>query len=191
MKNEILKYLSKYATITEEIEEAISENTLFKNFEKGTVLLREGGFSHECYFVLKGCIRSYFLKNGEEKTIEFYTEEQAVVAANYGTLKPSEYYLECVEDTVVSVGNPDLEKETFKKYPQLESLSRVIAETILAKQQKSFTQFKTSTAEERYIQLLQTRADLMNRVPQHQIASYLGVTPESLSRIRKRVARKK
>lgn len=190
MKKEILKYLSKYATITEEIEEAISENALFKNFEKGTVLLREGGFSYECYFVLKGCIRCYFLKNGEEKTIEFYTEEQAVVPANYGTLKPSEYYLECVEDAVVSVGNPELEKETFKKYPQLESLSRVIAETILAKQQKSFSLFKTSTAEERYIQLLQTRGDLMNRVHQHQIASYLGVTPESLSRIRKRVARK-
>lgn len=191
LKNEILEYLSKYVVVTEEIEKAISENTLFKNFKKGSVLLKEGGFAHECYFVLKGCIRSYFLKNGEEKTIEFYTEEQAVVPSNYGTRKPSEYYLECLEDTVVSVGNPELEKETFQKYPQLESLSRVIAETIIAKQQETFTQFKTSNAEERYLHLLQTKPDLMRRAPQHQIASYLGVTPESLSRIRKRVARKK
>ena len=75
----------------------------------------------------------------------------------------------------------------YEKYPQLESLSRVIAEVILTKQQESFTEFKTSSPEERYLNLLKTKPDLMQRVPQHQIASYLGIKPESLSRIRKRL----
>ena len=191
MKNEILKYLSRYTVITKEIENAISESTFIKTFKKGDVLLKEGGFSNECYFLLKGCVRSYFLKDGDEKTIEFYTEEQSIVPANYETSKPSEYYLECLEDTIASVGNPKLEKETFQKYPQLESLSRIIAETIILKQQVSFTEFKTSTPEERYLNMLKTRPRLHQRVPQHQIASYLGIKPESLSRIRKRIINKK
>ena len=173
--------------ISAELETAIFESTFIQSFEKGNILLKEGGISNDCYFVLKGCIRSYFLKDGEEKTIEFYTEEQSVMPSNYGTFKPSECYLECLEDTVVSVGNPELEKVTFKKYPQLESLSRVIAETIMIKQQESFIQYKISTPQERYANLLETRPTLLQRVPQHQIASYLGIKPESLSRIRKRI----
>ncbi len=191
MKKEILKYLSKYTTITEELENAIAENTLIKSFKKGSILLKEGGISNACYFILKGCIRSYFLKDGEEKTIEIYTEEQSVVPSNYGTSIPSDYYLECLEDTVVTIGNPELEKETFRKYPQLESLARVIAEKTIVKQRESLTQFKTSTPEERYLNLLKTRPDLTQRIPQHLIASYLGIKPESLSRIRKRIVGKK
>ena len=187
MKSEILKYLSKYTVITKKIENAISESTYIKTFKKGDILLKEGDISNECYFLLKGCVRSYFLKDAEEKTIEFYTEEQSIVPAHYETLKPSEHYLECLEDTIVSVGNPKLEKETFQKYPELESLSRKIAETVIIKQQVSFTEFKTSTPEERYLNMLKLRPDLHQRVPQYQIASYLGIKPESLSRIRKRI----
>jgi len=191
VENEILKYLSKYTVITEEIKHAIADSLYIRSFKKGTVLLREGDISRACYFILKGCIRSYFLKNGEEKIIELYTEEQSVVPTTYGTSKPSDSYLECLEEVVVCVGNQELEKVTFHKYPQLESLSRVIAETIIAQQQKSFIQFKTSTPAERYQYLIKTRPDLIQRVPQHQIASYLGIKPESLSRIRKRLLDKK
>ncbi len=190
MKNEILKYLSKYTLITEEIEIALHENTFIKTLKKGSTLLKEGDISNECYFILKGCIRSYFLEEGEEKTIEFYTEEHSIVPLNYGTSEPSEHYLECLTDTIVTVGNQKLEKETFKKYPQLESLSRVIAESVIIKQQKSHSKFKTSTPEERYLNLLKNRPDLIQIVPQHQIASYLGIKPESLSRIRKRITNK-
>ncbi|MDO6518474.1 Crp/Fnr family transcriptional regulator [Zobellia uliginosa] len=191
MKDEILKYLSKYTEITNELEHAITTSTFIESFEKGTILLKEGDISTECYFVLKGCIRSYIIENGEEKTIDFYTEEQIVTPSNYGKSIPSNYYFECMENTIVNVGNPKLEKETFQKYPQLESLSLVIAEVIMTKNQESFANFKTSKPEERYLNMLKTRPDLIQRVPQHQIASYLGIKPESLSRIRKRIINKK
>ena len=61
----------------------------------------------------------------------------------------------------------------------------------MAKQQESFAEFKTSTPEERYLNVLKTRPDLIQRAPQHQIASYLGIKPESLSRIKKRITNKK
>lgn len=191
MEKKILKYLSKYTVITKELEQAITESTFIKSFNKGTILLKEGSASNECYFILEGCIRSYFLKDGEEKTIEFYTEEQVVIPSNYGTSIPSRYNLECLEDTIASVGNPELEKETFQKFPQLAFLSGIIAEKIMAMQQESFAKFKTTTPEERYLNVLTTRPDLIQRAPQHQIASYLGIKPESLSRIKKRIINKK
>ena len=177
MKNKILDYLSNYTTITEELEKAISESTVFRTYKKGTFLLQEGEVSDECFFVLKGCVRSYFVKDGEEKTITFYTEEQSITHSITGEPMPSKYTLECTEDTIVSIGNPQIEKEAFQKYPQLASLSRIIAERVLNKEQESFIQFKTSTAEERYLHLVETRPDLVQRVSQYHIASYLGIQP--------------
>lgn len=187
MKNEILKYLSKYIPITEELEQELSKIEFIKFFTKGTILLEEGKISNECYFIIKGCIRSFYNKDGEEKTTEFYSEEQAVVPSAYGNKIPSKYYLECIEDTIAGVGTPELETEIYQKFPQIESLNRALGEVIMAKYQDTFAEFKMASPEERYLALLKNRPDIIQRVPQHQIASYLGIKPESLSRIRKRI----
>ncbi len=191
MENEILKYLSKYVPITDEIASAINESAFIKSFKKGTILLEEGKISNECFFILKGCIRSYCIIEGEEKTIEFYTEEQALTPTSYGQKVASKHYLECMEDTIASVGSPEFEIEMYQKYPQLESVTRVIGEIVMSKYQENFAEFKMASPEERYLNLLKTRPDLLQRVPQHQIASYLGIKPESLSRIRKRIMNQK
>lgn len=191
MENEILKYLSKYIVITEEIKSAIVEGVFIKKFAKGTTLLREGEQSNTCFFIIKGCIRSFYIKNGEEKTIEFYTEEQSVTPTVYAKECPSDYFLECIEDTIAGVGTPELETEMYHKFPQLESLTRALGEVLIAKNLESFAEYKMASPEERYLNLLKNRPDLLQRAPQHQIASYLGITPESLSRIRKRLTKKK
>lgn len=186
MENEILKYLSKYIPITKALEEEINKIDFIRCYKKGTILLEAGKISNECYFIIKGCIRSFYLKEGEEKTTEFYTEEQAVIPSVYGKNAPSEYYIECVEDVIAGVGTPALETEIYQKFPQVESLNRALGEAILAKYQDTFAEFKMASPEERYLALLKSRPDLFLRAPQHQIASYLGMKPESLSRIRKR-----
>lgn len=190
MENELIKCISKYVEITEELEKALIESAFIKSFKKGTILLKEGDISNECYFILQGCIRSYYLKDGEEQTTEFYTEEQAVTLSCYGKKNPSEVYLECIEDTIASVGSPGLETKMFQKYPQLESLARVMGDIMMTKSQDTFAVFKMASPEERYMNLLKNRPDLLQRAPQHQIASYLGIKPESLSRIRKRIIKK-
>ncbi|MDO9679661.1 MAG: Crp/Fnr family transcriptional regulator [Bacteroidales bacterium] len=189
MESEILKYLSKYIPITKELEEELSKIEFIKLFPKGTILLEEGKISNECYFIIKGCIRSFYNKDGEEKTTEFYTEEQAVIPSAYGKKIPSEYYVECIEDTIAGVGTPELETEVYRKFPQIESLNRALGEVIMAKYQDTFAEFKMASPEERYLALLKNRPDLIQRAPQHQIASYLGIKPESLSRIRKRIVK--
>lgn len=190
MENEIVKYLSKYIPVTKELEEEIGKIEFVKRFTKGTILVEEGKISNECFFIIKGCIRSYYIKDGEEKTTEFYTEEEAVIPSGYGKKTLSEYYIECVEETIAGIGTPELEVEMYQKFPQIESLNRALGEAIMAKQQDKFADFKMSSPEERYLALLKTRPDLVQRVPQHQIASYLGIKPESLSRIRKRMMKK-
>ena len=188
MKNELINYLSKYIKLSEEEEIAIRELISVQHFRKGTILLKEGELATEGYFVIKGCIRQYYLRDGEEKTTAFYTDEQSVPSvSNPGKISPSPSYLACVEDTTVAVCYPDRATEMFQKYPRFESVCLLIAEEDLSKAQESFASFVISTPEERYLNLLKTRPDLVNRVPQYQLASYLGIKPESLSRIRKRI----
>lgn len=187
MEKEILKYLSNYMPITEELEGVIVASGFIRSFRKGTLLLEAGKPSNECYFILKGCIRSFYVRDGDEITTEFYTEEQAVTPSAYGKGIPSGYYLECLEDTISGVGTPELETVVYQRFPQLESVTRALVEAIMAKQLDSMDDFKMSSPEERYLNLLKTRPDLFQRAPQYQIASYLGIKPESLSRIRKRI----
>lgn len=190
MQNEIVKYLSKYIAISENLKKIITESSLVKVYKKRTVLLKQGAYANESYLVLKGCIRCYYLIDGVEKTTAFYTEECVLTPTSNGKNILSEYYLECTEDTVAAVGNAITEGDMFKKYPELESVCRVLSEVFLAKNQESFNSYIISSFEERYLKLLNDRSDLLQRVPQYQIASYLGVTPESLSSLRKRLMNK-
>lgn len=125
---------------------------------------------------------------GKEVTSNFFTEKQAVSIFNrHQQNKPSAYTLTCLEDCILVVGELDDEKGMFNKHLQLESMVRIMVEENLGEVQDELTSFIASAPEERYKALLRKRPHLVNRVPQHQLASYLGITPESLSRIKKRV----
>lgn len=188
MKEELLKYALQFTDLSETEKQAVMEEIPVETFKKGTILLREGEISTTCFFLLKGCVRKYSFIDGEEKTTAFYTENEAVVSFNsYTQQVPADHYFVCVEDTVTVVGHRDREAEMYARFPKFESLSRMFMSQDLGKAQEAMSVFITSTAEERYLYLLQNRPDLLQRIPQHQIASYLGITPESLSRIRKRM----
>lgn len=190
MQSEIIKYISKYVDVTSEVEKALNECLCIQKFSKGKLLLEEGQISNECYLIFEGCIRSYNYEDGDEITKGIYTEHQSVTPPCYGKNIPSKLYYECLEDTIVTVGTPMLETEMYNKYPQLEVVSRKLYDTMIANHEEEFFEFKHSTPEQRYLRLLETRPELLQRVPLHQIASYLGMKPESLSRIRKRIHEK-
>lgn len=190
MHDLLFDFISKYVSLTEDEKKAILSLAIFQSVKKGTILLKEGERSNDGYFVLRGCIRTYYIKDGDEKTTAFYTEMEALTPHCVVTKAPSEYYISCVNDTILLVSNPDMEAETFDKFPKFETLCRILAEELLAKQQINFDEFKTSSPEQRYLNLLQKRPDLIQRVPQHQLASYLGIKPQSLSRLRARILEK-
>lgn len=190
MQNILFDFISKYINLTEEEREAMLDLDIFRTVKKGTVLLSEGQKTKESFFVLKGCIRTYYLKEGEEKTTAFYTEMEALTPPCVITKTPSDFYISCVEDCILTVSNVDMEEEMNAKFPKFETMCRVMSEQLLAQQRVDFDEFRNSSPEERYLHLIQKRPDLVQRVPQHQIASFLGIKPQSLSRLRARIMKK-
>lgn len=176
------------ASLTPAEWEGVTKEIPLKTFKKGTFLLKEGQVVTTCFSVIQGCVREFYLMDGEERTTEFYTEGDSLSAAasrSQGT--PAKQYWECIETTTLSVFTYEKEKELYRRFPRLESLCRVEVEEKFAAYQEAMAIYVNSTPEERYLNLLKNRPDLLDRVPQYQLASYIGVKPESLSRIRGRI----
>ncbi|MFC5450604.1 Crp/Fnr family transcriptional regulator [Paenibacillus aestuarii] len=189
MKDILYKYMSRWTSLNEEDQQAIVSEIRIEEFKKGTFLFKQGEAPTKCYFILRGCVRQYAIdEEGREVTSNFYTEEQAIAIFNHHKPdKSSDYTFICMEDSVMVVGDLDAEKDMYNKHPQLESMTRRMIEENLGQVQEEFAVFIASSPEKRFKTLLMKRPSLIDRVPQHQLASYLGMTPESLSRIKKRI----
>lgn len=188
MREKLIKFLENFGMLTPEEVIIIADNTRLKIFPKGHILLREGDIYNGCYAVVEGLIREYYIKDGIEKTTAFYTEGQPVTSFTSSTKNiPAKHFLQCEEDCILSVGSDSIIEEISRHIPRLSSIIQQEIEKGAGELQDKLANFMTSTPEERYTHLLETQPSLLLRVPQHQIASYLGITPESLSRIKKRI----
>lgn len=189
LKNQYLNEMFSMMNFSEEEWQVITDLHVFRQYKKGTILLKEGQLSKVSYYVIKGCLRSYYLVDGEEKVNAFYTEKGYFTPSCLVTNKPAEHYLDCLEDCLVNVSTAEDEAIIMKKFPRFEKLCRAYSEELVVKQKAEFDNFKIASPEQRYINFATERPDLLQRVPQYQIASYLGLTPQSLSRIRKRLVK--
>jgi CRP-like cAMP-binding protein len=187
MNNPIVTFLSQYIELTDEEIDILTNQSFIQFFKKGTILLSEGKIASECFFIIQGCVGSYYLIDGDIKITDFFTEKQPITPVSYTTKKPSEYYLECLEDSIISIGTPERSAELMGKIPRLAAIGSNIMEDQLANQRMKYDDFIKLSPEDRYQNLQKTSPHLLNRVPQYLIASYLGIKPESLSRIRKRL----
>ncbi len=145
MHNILFEFISKYITLTEEEKSALISLDIFYTLKKGTVLLHEGQKSKESFFVLNGCIRKYYIIDGEEKTTAFYTELEAITPHCVINNTTSEYFIACVEDSIVLISNEEMGEEINSKFPKFEIMCRMFSEELLAKQQIDFDDFKTSS----------------------------------------------
>lgn len=191
VKQDIVDYFSTYAPLSEEEINGIKESIEIQLFKKGDILLEEDQISQECYFIYKGCIRQYYIVDAEEKTTNFYTEHQSIFFQESTSNQTScGFYLSCVEDCILLLGNEKKESDLYSRFPQFANLAKTMIEESFGQQQTLLSSFITDSPEQRYLNLLKNRPDLIQRVPQYQIASYIGIKPESLSRIRKRLVSK-
>lgn len=183
-----LKHLAKI--VNEEEMTAIVDLFPIRTFKKGTVLLRAGQVANETYYVHKGLVRQYYLIDGDEKNTFFYTEGHSVSSMTSLTSRqPAKHFLACLEESTLSVIERDKETELYRRFPRFENMCRASTEEELGNYQDMLATYITSSPEERYFNLIESRPELLDRVPQYQLASFLGVKPETLSRIRKRIAR--
>ncbi len=171
--------------------------TFFNFFERRTIskreqLLRAGEYSKHLFFVLKGCLRSYSInaKGGEHILIFGFEEYWITDLYSFLSNSPSSYFIDALEDTEVLVMSREMRELTFEALPCLERYFRLTIELAYINLQSRLMASHSETAEEKYLALQNRFPQIEQRVAQHQIASYLGITPESLSRIRRKLAQK-
>lgn len=152
-----------------------------------TILLREGEIAKHIYFIKKGCLRLWFNKDGKDVTLQFFFEGQAVASIeSLVSNQPGMFTLESVEpSTILSISKENLEYLT-EVYPELKEGFQNIMFQRFRNYTKLFLSRIKDSPKERYDDLIKNHPEIVNRVPQRHVASYLGVTPISLSRIKKR-----
>lgn len=188
LKKQIRAIVSGTNILTQKEIDLIVEKTIVKHFEKGTILLRQGQMPSKCYMVVEGCVREYMIKDGVEKSTAFFTEGDTFAPYTHGGKGlPSGHYWECGEDCVLTVSDRSFEEEMRAALPRFDAVFQQIAVEKLSEAKAEWSAYISSSPEERYRNLLKARPTLFGRVPRHQIASYLGMEPQSLSRIRKRI----
>jgi CRP-like cAMP-binding protein len=189
---EMITCISENGFIAPEEAREIIEAIRIEIYPKGHHLIKEGELVQDCFSLIKGCVRQYQIIDGVDKTTAFYTDGHGISSFTSASKKvASNYYFECLEESKLAIISIEKELELYKKYPNFESLSRAGMENQLGEYQDIMAKFITQKPEERYLDLLEKRPDLINRVPQYHLASYLGVSAETLSRIRKRIFKKK
>ncbi len=190
MKDKLIRYFSRFTTLSAEEQQALTGSMIMHRFSKGSLILREGQYHTDTYFVVEGLVRQYRVVEDAEITTGFFAEDDWIISlTGFTGTAPSATSLVCMEDTVLVVGNEERAQEIFRRFPRLETISRAVMETVFAAQTEYMQSLMTDTAGQRYRRLLGTRPSLLQRVPQYYIASYIGVQPETLSRIRRRIGK--
>lgn len=186
-----IDYIRKYVNLTEDEVHLLQHSFEVKELHPNEAFFRQGQIANEIYFVLEGWIRLFYNVEIEDKTAFFYTQGQFICAGesyNHGTPALENY--QAITNSRIVVLTRDKIEELLIHHPKLEMIGRIAAENELIASQKIITSFVTQTAEERYLHLLENDRALFQEVPQHYIASYLGISPETLSRIKSRILKR-
>lgn len=193
MFENIINSVSKYITLTEEEETVFTDLLERREVAKKTVMLREGEVCQFEGYIIKGCVRIYYLnENGFEVTLSFAIEDWWVSdIASFHERKPSAFFIEALEDTEMLVLTPHAKEELLLSVPKFERVFRILVQRNLSSVQDRLVKTISKTATERYLEFVERYPTIPLRVPQYFIASYLGVSPEFVSTIRKRLTAKK
>lgn len=192
MANQFADYLKKRLAITQEQAEEATNCLSIKHFKKGQILLSPGDLKSEIYFVNSGLLRYYSIdEKGKEHIIQFAPEDWMLSDRDTSIFNvASEFYIEAIENTEAVIVKPDFFISIQSIVPKILELNIMMLNNSIRFMQKRLVMLMAATAEERYLHFIKLYPNLTLRVPQWMIASYLGVTPESLSRVRKDLAKK-
>jgi CRP-like cAMP-binding protein len=185
--------VNEKVNLTEDEQEICKSLLVSKKLRKKQYLLQEGDVAKYSAFVEKGALRSYTIDDkGSEHIIQFAIEGWWISDIySFLTGEPSTYNIEALEDCELLTLTKAAQEELVEKVPKFERYLRILMQGAYIALQRRMTGTLVYTAEEKYLSLTKAYPDIIQRVPQHMIASYLGVTPETLSRIRRQMATRK
>ncbi len=186
-------HFSKRIDLTHQEFESIRALFVPRKVKKRQFLLHEGEVCRFVAFVTKGCLRSYTIDDrGEEHIVQFAIEDWWIEdIRSFQTGTPTTYNIDALEDSeVLLIDKPSADK-LFTLGPKIEHFFNFLSQNAMAALERRITTFLSMSAEEKYLDLLKTYPNLVQRISSRHISSYLGITPESLSRIRKELSVKK
>jgi len=186
------KYIIDTQCATESQYEEVEHLVHTVNITKGQLLLKEGEICDKAYFVCKGILRSYTMdESGKEHTIQFAPENWIIAdRSSFYFNEPSEMYIDALENTEAVYVQKEFFDIAAKKFENFTVVNTLALHNNIRHMEKRINYLLSASAEKRYLKFIETYRDLSLRVPQLLIASYLGITPEGLSRVRKELANK-
>jgi len=185
----LLTHIARYVALSPAESDVLLGYLRVQTIARKELLLSEGQVCTANYFVLRGCLRMYFFTDkGTEQTSQFGIENWWL--SDYASLdsrKPSQFLIQAVEPTEVVVFEQGVEEEVFRRLPQLERYFRLVLQRAVGATQFRIKLLFSLSGEARYRHFNKSFPGFVQRVPQYMLASYLGFTPEFLSKIRARV----
>lgn len=181
---ECLSSMDYYST---NLRDKLFENTKLLKFPKGSYIIKEGQYLKGGFSVISGCIKEYYYFNNEQKITQFFTENDIMPIVAIDREVKVEYYWECMEDTIVTFETIANRQQIFTEFPFIMTISFEYMQQSFMDYRQAMHQYVLSSPEKRYLNLIEKKPELVNRLPQYEIANYIGIKAESLSRIRRRL----
>jgi len=187
----LLDYFTRLISLNKEEKELVIQKFHPRLYRKKQYVLQEGNTCTQMNFVVRGCLRMYKIDDkGGTHILQFAAENNWITdLGSFYSEKPSELTIDALEDTMVLKITHDDLITIYTQAPKFHRIFRVLIENSYVSIQKRLLQTISSTAEDRYQYFIDTYPHLANRLPQTQIASFLGITPEFLSRLRNKRAK--
>lgn len=184
---DLFTYIEQRVSLSEADKVFIKQRFTLRNIKRKSYFLREGDLGFEQAFIISGTMRVFYIDGKAQEHVLYFGFKDWWIGdlASFELRSPSQLNVQALEDTWVLAFTHDGIDEIFQKIPQMERLFRMMAQRTLAVLQKRLFLTVSASAEERYLALIERHPSIEQLVPQHQIASYLGILPESLSRMKK------
>ena len=191
MFTELFKIFNQITKLEPKDEQILREIFSLKDLKKNEYFIREGEWNNKAAFILSGLVRYYVIKNDEESTLEF-TEELQFIAdfPSFAERGKSKQYIQAVEDCQLLVADYDGVQRIYNEVKEGNLIGRRIIEQRFIVMMNQLQSIYMHNPEQRYSHFVENYTDIAQRIPQYLIASYVGIKPQSLSRIRNRMTRK-
>ncbi|MBC9932264.1 Crp/Fnr family transcriptional regulator [Chitinophaga qingshengii] len=192
MFERIDQFVDRIISLSPEEKQQFHSLLKFKRVRKRTYLLQEGEICDFEAYIVKGCIRTYYLSDeGAETILSFAIEDWWVSdPSSFTGQTPSNMFIESLEDCELLILDHKSKATLYEKIPKFETLFRLLMQRSLFTLQRRFHSLVSQTAEQRYLAFIEKYPQVVQRVPQNQIARYLGVSPEFLSKVRNTIQKK-
>ena len=187
----LVEYFNQLLPLNEAEKSIVEKVFKERRVKRRQFILQDGDVCRHNTFVVEGCFRMYMVdEKGKEHNLQFAVENWWIGdIGSFHSGEPSKLYIEALESSVILQIKKEDQLKLFVDYPIFNRIFRVLTENALVSTQRRILQNISSTAEERYLDFIERYPHFFNRIPNVQIASYLGVTPEFLSTIRKKIAK--